>query len=68
MLFPVVPVPVQTSEETKKNNRILLSIIDLSKTAGLMGILLRGHRDNSQYHLEVGEPTTHAGVGNFVEL
>ena len=33
-----------------------------------MGIPLRGHRDNSQYHPEVGEPATHAGVGNFVEL
>ena len=48
--------------------RILLSIIDLLKTAARMGILLRGHRDDSQYHPEVEEPATHAGVGNFVEL
>ena len=59
---------VETSEQTKTNNRILLSIIDLLKTAVQMGIPLRGHRDDSQYHPEVGEPTTHAGVGNFVEL
>ena len=71
MTGKVVPVNVQvvqTSEQIKKNNRILLSIIDLLKTAGRMGIPLRGHRDNSQYHPEVGEPATHAGVGNFVEL
>ena len=33
-----------------------------------MGIPLRGHRDDSQYHPEVRQPATHAGVGNFVEL
>ena len=33
-----------------------------------MGIPLRGHRDDSQYHPEVGELATHAGVGNFVEI
>ena len=59
---------VETSEQTKTNNRILLSIIDLLKTAVQMGIPLRGHRDDSQYHPEVGEPATDAGVGNFVEL
>ena len=59
---------VQRSEQTKKNNRILLSINELLKTAERMGIPLRGHRDDSQYHPEVGEPATHAGVGNFVEI
>ena len=71
MAAKVVPVNVQvvqTSEQTKKNNRILLSITDLLKTAGRMGIPLRVHRDDSQYHPEFGEPATHAGVGNFVEL
>ena len=75
MAGKVVPVNVQvvqTSEQTKKNNRILLSITDLLKTAGRMGIPLRGHRDDcqyhSQYHPEFGEPTTHAVVGNFFEL
>ena len=33
-----------------------------------MAIPLRDHRDDSQYHPEVTEPATHAGVGNFVEL
>ena len=58
----------QVNKPAKRNNRILLSIIDLLKTAGQMGIPLRGHRDESQYHPEVGEPASHAGVGNFVEL
>ena len=71
MTGKVVPVNVQvnqTSEPTKKNNRILLLIIDLLKTAGRMGIPLRGDRDDSKYHPEVGEPATYAGVGNFVEF
>ena len=33
-----------------------------------MAIPLRDHRDDSQYHPEITEPATHAGVGNFVEL
>ena len=50
MTVKVVPVNVQlvqTSEQTKKSNRILLSIIDLLKTAGQMDIPLRGHGDDS---------------------
>ena len=56
MAVKVVPVNVQVvqpSEQTKKNNRILLSITDFLKTAGRMGIPLRGHRDDFQYHPEV---------------
>ena len=71
MTGKVVPVNVQvvqTSEKIKENNRILLPTIDLLKTAGRMSIPLRSHRDDSQYHPEVGEQATHAGVGNFVEL
>ena len=54
MTDKVVPVNVQvvqTSQQTRKNNRILLPfyclIIDLLKTAEQMGIPLRGHRDDS---------------------
>ena len=71
MADKVVPVNVQvvqTSEQTNKNNRILLSIIDLLKTAGRIGFLLRSRRDDLQYHSEVGEPSTHGEVDNFVEL
>ena len=71
MAGKVVPVNVQvvqTSELTTKNNVVLLSIIDLLKTAVRMGIPLRGHRDDFQHHPKVGEPATHAMVGNFVKL
>ena len=56
MAGKVVPIKVQvvqTSEQIMKNNRILLSIIDLLKTAGQMGITLRGDRDDFQYHPEL---------------
>ena len=33
-----------------------------------MAIPLRGLRDDSQYHPEIGELANHAGVGDFVEL
>ena len=45
-----------------------LSMIDLFKTAGRMGITLKSYRDCSQYYPEVREPVTHAGLGNFLEL
>ena len=67
-VVPVNAQVVETSEQTKKDSIILLSIMELLKTVGRMGIPLRGHRDDSQYHSELGELATHAGVGNFVEL
>ena len=33
-----------------------------------MGVPLRGHRDDSRYQPDVGEPANHPGVGNFIEL
>ena len=71
MAIKVVPVNVQviqTSEQTKKNYRILLSVINLLKSAERMDIPLSGLKDDSQHHPEVGEPATHAGVGSFVEF
>ena len=34
------------------------------KTIGRMDIGLRGHRDDSKYHPDVGEPSGHGGFGN----
>lgn len=65
---PVNVQVVQTTTQTKKNAKILISIIDTIKTVARMGIALRGHRDDSQYLPEVEEPATHGGVGNFVEM
>ena len=31
-----------------------------------MGVPLRGHRDDSRYQPDVGEPTNHPRVGNFL--
>ena len=54
------PVEQQLSKSTvklvDKNRKVLLSIIDAIKTIGKMGVPLRGHRDDSRYQPEVGEP------------
>ena len=47
---------------------MLLSIIDIIKTIGRMGITQSGHQDDSKYHPDVGQPSGHDGLGNFVEL
>ena len=46
----------------------MLSIIDIIETIGRTGIALRGDRDYSKYHPDVGEPSGHGGLGDFVEL
>ena len=61
-----VTKPTQKSYERNKN--VLLSIIDIIKTIGKMGIALRGHRDDSKYHPDIGQPSGHREFGNFVEL
>ena len=66
------PVDQQLSKSTvkqvDKNRKVLLSIIDAIKTIGKMGVPLRGHRDDSRYQPDVGEPANHPGVGNFIEF
>ena len=57
-----------TVKQVDKNRKALLSIIDAIKTIGKMGVPLRGHRDNSRYQPDVGEPSNHPGVGNFIEF
>ena len=47
------------------NRKIILAIIDAIKLCGRLGIALRGHRDASKYHPEIGHAPTSAGVGNF---
>ena len=61
-LVPVNVQLVQASEQTKKTNIILLSITDVLKTAGQMGIPLRGHRDDSQYHAKLESPLPILGL------
>ena len=57
-----------TVKQVDKNRKVLLSIIDAIKTIGKMGVPLRGHRDDSRYQPDVGEPVHHPGVGNFIEF
>ena len=53
--------------EVSENRKILRSIIDTIIFLGRQGLALRGHRDDSQYHADVGEYST-GSVGNFIEL
>ena len=57
-----------TQKKYERTKNVLLSIVDIIKTIGRMGIALRGHRDDSKYHPDVGKPSGHGGLGNFVEL
>ena len=47
----------------KKNKNVLLSITDIIKTIGGMGVSLGGH-----YHPDIGEPFRYGRLGNFVDL
>ena len=66
------PVEQQLSKPTvknvDKNRKVLLLIIDAIKTIGTMDVPLRGHRHDSRYQPDIGEPANHPGVGNFVEF
>ena len=53
--------------EVSENRKILRSIIDTIIFLERQDLALRGHRDDSQYHLDVGEYST-GSVGNFIEL
>ena len=44
-----------------------MSIIDTIILCGRQCLPLRGHRDDSQYHAEVGE-LSDGRIGNFLEL
>ena len=66
------PVNIQVTKPTQKkcerNKNVLLSITDIIETIERVGIALRGHRDDSKYHPDVGQPSGHSGLGNFIEL
>jgi len=67
-------VPINTlvdSVKVEKRNKakaILPAIIDTVILCGHLGLPLRGHRDDKQFHPEAGEYAKISGVGNFVEL
>ena len=62
-----VMVDTNLRKQISENRKKLIPIVDTIRLCGRLGLPLRGHRDDSQYHPEVGEYST-GGVGNFVEL
>ena len=53
--------------EVSENRKLLRLIIDTIILLGRQDVTLRGHRDDSQYHTDVGEYST-GSVGNFIEI
>ena len=53
--------------EVSQNRKILRSLSYTTIFLGRQSLALREHRDDSQYHPEVGEYSTES-VGNFIEL
>ncbi|XP_046839990.1 uncharacterized protein LOC124434153 [Xenia sp. Carnegie-2017] len=65
------PINVMIDSNLKKkiseNRKKLVPVVDTIILAGRLQLPLRGHRDDSQYHPEVGE-YSEKHVGNFIEL
>ena len=53
-------------KEVEDNRKKLAPIVDTVLFCGRLGLPLRGHRDDSQYHPDVGNYSS-GRVGNFVE-
>ena len=51
--------------EVSENRKILRSITDTIIFLGRQGLTLRGYRDDSQYHPDVGEYSK-GSAGNFI--
>ena len=50
-----------------ENRKRIIPIIDTIKLCGRLALPLRGHKDNSAFHLDVGASSSDQ-VGNFIEL
>nr|XP_004211281.1 unnamed protein product [Hydra vulgaris] len=53
--------------QVSKNRQLLQPIIETIILCGRLGLSLRGHRDDSEFHPENSESFNHT-VGNFIEL
>ena len=56
-----------TQRKFERNKSVLLSVFDIIKTIGKMGIALRDHQNYFNYHPDDGEPW-YGGLGKVVEL
>ena len=57
-----------SNEKVLNNRKSILAITDAIKLSGRLKIALRGHRDTSKYHPEIGHAPASAGVENFVHI
>ena len=68
----ILPINTQVNNqavrEISKAKKILPAIIDTVLLCGHLGLPLRGHRDDSDYHPKAGEYSTEPGLGNFIDL
>ena len=55
-----------SEKEVQKNCNKLKPIVDTVILLGRLAVPFRGHRDDSQYHPNVGEYSS-GGAGNFIE-
>ena len=55
-----------SEKEVQKNHNKLKPIVDTVILLGRLRLPFKGHRDDSQYHPNVGEYSS-GGVGNFIE-
>ena len=54
-------------KEVENNEAKLSSIVDTVILCGSRGMALRRHRDDSQYHLKIGDYST-GQAGNFIDV
>ena len=62
-----VMIDTNLKQKISENRKKLIPVVEIIILCGRLGLPLRGHRDDSKYHPEVGE-YSEGGVGNFIEL
>ena len=56
------------NQQVAENRTVFNSLIDIVILCGHLGLPLRGHRDDSNFHPEPGQYATNSGVGNFIKI